>query len=211
MHRAVLCCRKEGRGFVTLPGASLGAGDNTGGNGVMTWGPTDYLSWGADIASIVSLVVSSLALWGIRSVRSRLVGRMMLGPLKQQVADNARKIAALLGQYDEVGSKHALSIELRECAAHLKFIKTKVKGSARMSTGSVLKHINRYRRLESFGHRGLGRVWHIPIVAEKLRGLGYQAPVIGKDGARLIYEEIHGLLNELDHFDEEQRIGNSDG
>jgi len=92
----------------------------------MVWGPSDYLSWIAAIASILSLLASGYAAYGIRSIREEMIARVRLPALLEATASNASALTGLMRTYSEIGTKRLFDIELARCVANLKMINQKL-------------------------------------------------------------------------------------
>ncbi|PDQ19894.1 hypothetical protein CN311_17190 [Mesorhizobium sanjuanii] len=101
------------------------------------------------------------------------------------IEKNSKTIAGLMGNYDI--NKDAISLEMTVCQTRLNLIKQSVKGRSKSSIRSLIREIRQYR-----GERN----W-----------LSKKPPPASQGAAWHLYERLNGLIEELKHFQDDQRFG----
>ncbi|MFZ1104993.1 MAG: hypothetical protein WAN86_19435 [Hyphomicrobiaceae bacterium] len=122
----------------------------------MSIGPSDYLSWISGVISILSLVASGYAAYGIKQLRAEMIARVRLPVLLDAMTANSSKLVGLMDSYNEVSIKRLFDIELAKCAANLKMIKQKLSQPHQKALGidALLGKIER-----PGGHLSVAEAW----------------------------------------------------
>lgn len=145
-----------------------------------------YLSVGADLASIVSLVVASYAAYSISKVRSQIVSRVRLPAFVDILEKHAASLAKLMGSYDERETKEHIILELTVCETNLRLVQTRADRSIRDKVFGLLWEIQKYKTAQFFGR--------------------YPA-VTTREQAWKIYAELNGLIEEIKNMIAERTMG----
>jgi hypothetical protein len=144
------------------------------------WG---YRTPAAEWAGILALVVSMYAALTIRLVRNDILKRVRLPQLLDQITQRATALANLMRQYP--ANRNQIRVEMSRCEAHLKVLRRKVNGEISMTVRGLQAAIKSYNSTPR---------WFRPT------------PRNNKDNAWNIYAQMNGLIEELKHFIEDQRV-----
>jgi len=147
----------------------------------MWWDLWGYLSPIADWASLVSLVVSGLALFEITRLRRQIIDRVRLPVLVASLRKHGKNFADQLASYGSPEGRQEFSLEIAKCETNLRLVRTKISRTGRQRADELLKLIKKYRASDAIEDQ--------------------------TEAAWRIYADLNGLLEELKNIVAEQRMG----
>lgn len=148
----------------------------------MVWDLWGYLSPIADWASLVSLLVSGLALYQIRLVRSQIVGNVRLPALISALRKNGASLAELLDDFAKANASRDILLELGRCEVNARSIQSHLaRGQLRQRASGLAQMIKDYN---TFG----------------------SSRTTAEDSAWKIYGELNILLEELKNETEVRKL-----
>lgn len=144
----------------------------------------DVLSVAADCLSFVSVATAGYAVVQIRRARADILNRVRLPEHIDSISQSKTRLQRNMGT--DPDQRRRFRAELMQCGGILSVLSVKIHGPPKRRTKRIIRAIARYR----------GATWW-----------GFVAQADSHDDAWRIYEELLGLLGELNNLHKDNQLG----